>query len=331
LRLGQIHPRDPWPPSKPAEAPTIRDFSIRFLDYSRQHTKVGTARFYGACMKNLLEFSPVAHCKLSAVRDELAGKYASWRLAFPKRPSIQRINGELRTLRRIVNLAHEWGIIANSPSIHELPGAKGRDYVVGFEDEAKYLNRASATLRDLAVLATDTGLRPNSELFPLQWEHAHVEQSDETPNGFIHVTTGKSKNAVRNVLLTERARDVLLRRRQQSKGSRFVFPGDGVTGHIVTIQHAHERAVKNAGIQFFEFYCWRHTFGTRMAESGVDKFALARLMGHSTPSVAERYYIHVTEPHVSAGFEKFETYQKAMSLLAEKKIEAFKQQTDKVQ
>ena len=44
-------------------------------------------------------------------------------------------------------------------------------------------------------------------------------------------------------------------------------------------------------------YCWRHTCGTRWAEAGMDKYTVARLMGHSSPRVAERYYIHVTEPH----------------------------------
>ena len=40
----------------------------------------------------------------------------------------------------------------------------------------------------------------------------------------------------------------------------------------------------------------------------MDKFALCRLMGHSSPSVAERYYIHATESHVADGFEKFESF-----------------------
>jgi len=75
------------------------------------------------------------------------------------------------------------------------------------------------------------------------------------------------------------------------------------------VQHAHEKAASNANLQAFEFYCWRHTFGTRCAESGMDKFTLARLMGHSSPRVAERYYIHVTEPHVMTGFERFVSYQ----------------------
>jgi integrase len=76
----------------------------------------------------------------------------------------------------------------------------------------------------------------------------------------------------------------------------------------VTIQDAHERPAKKSGVHPFEFYCWHHTCGTRWAEAGLDKYTVARLMGHSSPRVAERYYIHVTEPHVAAGFERFLSY-----------------------
>jgi hypothetical protein len=31
-------------------------------------------------------------------------------------------------------------------------------------------------------------------------------------------------------------------------------------------------------------------------------------MGHSSPRVAERYYIHVTERHITTGFERFVSY-----------------------
>jgi integrase len=59
--------------------------------------------------------------------------------------------------------------------------------------------------------------------------------------------------------------------------------------------------------------------------SGMDKFTVARLMGHSSPRVAERYYIHVTESHVMTGFERFATYQ-ATGLM-----NAVKEQTARVQ
>jgi hypothetical protein len=41
----------------------------------------------------------------------------------------------------------------------------------------------------------------------------------------------------------------------------------------------------------------------------MDKFSLARLIGHSSPKITERYYIHVSEPDIAVGFEKFETYR----------------------
>jgi hypothetical protein len=41
----------------------------------------------------------------------------------------------------------------------------------------------------------------------------------------------------------------------------------------------------------------------------MDKFSLARLMSHSSPRIAERYYIHDSEQHVNVGFERFVDYQ----------------------
>jgi len=78
---------------------------------------------------------------------------------------------------------------------------------------------------------------------------------------------------------------------------------------MVSIQKSHLRAIRSAGLERFPFYCWRHTFGTRCAESGMDRHSLARLMGHSSPRITEKYYIHVTEPHTSSGFERFVAYQ----------------------
>jgi len=178
-------------------------------------------------------------------------------------------------------------------------------------------------------------MRPNSELFPLEWSNVHLECTQEAPQGFIHVSEGKTDSATRNIPLTPRTREMLLARRELMIGPknakrrcgdlRYVFPGEGNSGHLVTVQHAHEKAAKAAGLLPFEFYCWRHTFGTRCAESGMDKFTLARLMGHSSPRVAERYYIHVTEPHVLTGFERFVNYQNSGF------VTAVKQQTDAVQ
>ena len=51
----------------------------------------------------------------------------------------------------------------------------------------------------------------------------------------------------------------------------------------------------------------RHTMG----RGDMDKYAVARLMGNSSPRVAVHYYIHATQPHVTTGFGRFVTYLQA--------------------
>lgn len=97
----------------------------------------------------------------------------------------------------------------------------------------------------------------------------------------------------------------------------------------MSMRHPHEKAIEDSGLASFEFYCGRHTFSTRAAQSGMDHFTLGRLMGHSSPSVAARYYIHVTETHFVAGFEKFVEYQTRN--VAEELAAAFPQTSEAVQ
>jgi integrase len=306
LRLGEIHPNDPWPKAATIGPPIFRAFAREFLQYVKTNTKPGTHTFYSVCLDRLLTFAAIADAPLDAITGETVSRYARHRQEVPEN-SVVTVNGDLRTLRRILHLAVEWGRLDRVPTIHELPQSKGRDRVLSFAEEAKYLAKASDNLRDAAILAVDTGLRPNSELFPLRWADVDLTA------GVLHVRQGKTDSAQRSLPLTPRVTEVLQRRKKAAEAkaeqSAFVFAGAGITGHITSVQHPHKTAIEDAGLESFEFYCWRHTFGTRAAQSGMDRFTLARLMGHSSPSVAARYYIHVTETHVAAGFGKFVEYQ----------------------
>jgi integrase len=205
--------------------------------------------------------------------------------------------------------------------------------VLSFAEEALYLEKASTNLRDATILAVDTGMRPNSELFPLTWADVDLTTRTESPNGAIHVQDGKTSSARRTLPLTPRAAEVLQRRKRERDAkpnpSRFVFMGAGNTGHIISMQHPHKAAIEDAGLKGFEFYCWRHTFGTRAAQSGMDRYTLARLMGHSSPNIAARYYIHVTETHIAAGFGRFVEYH--TKSVAEGLAQAFPEASSAVQ
>jgi integrase len=312
LRLGQIHPRDPWPQPTTSGPPIFRAFATEFLQYAKTHTKPGTVKFYEDCLERLLTFAAVADTPLDSITGDLAGRYARHRGEVAKN-SVVTINGDLRTLRRVLKIAVDWGRLSHAPTIHELPQPTGRDRVLSFKEEQLYLAHASENLRDATIIAVDTGVRPNSELFPLEWSNVDLTARTESPNGVVHIRDGKTVNAKRSLPLTPRASEVLQRRKRnadtETNPSRYVFPSAGKSGHVISFQHPHENAIEDAKLEPFEFYCWRHTFGTRAAQSGMDRFSLARLMGHSSPSVAARYYVHVTETHVAAGFGKFVEYQ----------------------
>jgi integrase len=223
------------------------------------------------------------------------------------------VNGDLRTLRRALKLAVKWGKLTPDAAvaINELPEGPVRERVLSPKEEQQYLRHASANLRDVAIITLDSGLRPE-ELLPLLWNNVDLVSRPETPNGLVHIRQDalKTDAAKRTVPLTPRAAEVLQRRKKAAEKcpSKFVFPGRGNTGHIVSMQHPHEKAIKKAKLRACVFYSLRHTFGTRCAMAGMDKFSLCQLMGHSSPRVTEKFYVHVTASHVAKGFQKFVEY-----------------------
>ena len=187
LRLGEIHPNDPWPKPAASAPPVFRAFAKEFLQFAKTHTKPGTQTFYGVCLDRFSTFAAIADAPLDAITGDVVSRYARHRQEVPKN-SVITVNGDLRTLRRVLHLAVEWGWLDRAPAIYELPQAQGRDRVLrSFAEEAKYLAKASENLRDAAILAVDTGMRPNSELFPLKWADVDLTERPESPHGVIHV------------------------------------------------------------------------------------------------------------------------------------------------
>jgi integrase len=63
---------------------------------------------------------------------------------------------------------------------------------------------------------------------------------------------------------------------------------------ISGVNHAHERVREILKWPAeFVMHSLRHTFGTRLGESGADAFTIMRLMGHSSVTVSQRY-VHPT-------------------------------------
>jgi len=72
---------------------------------------------------------------------------------------VSTANNSLRVLRRILNLAVEWGVLATAPKIKVLPGERRRERVITPEEEAKYLAVTHEPLASIATVLADTGMR----------------------------------------------------------------------------------------------------------------------------------------------------------------------------
>ena len=56
----------------------------------------------------------------------------------------------------------------------------------------------------------------------------------------------------------------------------------------------------------FVIHSLRHTFGTRLGESGADAFTIMRLMGHSSVTVSQRY-VHPSPETLEVAFERLDS------------------------
>jgi integrase len=224
------------------------------------------------------------------------------------------VNRDLACLRRILLFAVKTDVLCKTPFIaHKVKFLKetGRERILSFEEERRYLAVATQPLKDIATLILELGLRPG-EVFSIRCEAVHFYAVPP----FVHVAFGKTKNAVRDVPLTERAKEVLSRRvaAAQKKSGKFLFPlrvGNGFDWMqpMNEIEPAHLAALRESKIvPAFRPYDLRHTYGTRAIEGGTDPLTLMRLMGHADLKTTSRY-VHLSKRHLAEAQKRIEEYR----------------------
>ena len=213
------------------------------------------------------------------------------------------MNASLRILRRVLKLASEWGIIQAVPKVKLLRGERHRERVVSPEEEAKYLAASAEPLASIATLLADSGMRPE-ECHRLRWESVAFANGRQ---GTLLITEGKTAAARRILPLTPSVRRVLEMRWMAagSPAEGWVWPAATKSGHAdhSTVKKQHIRALKESGVRRFVLYSLRHTFLTRLAESGCDTWTLARIAGWSDISISKRY-VHPSDDAVLSALSR---------------------------
>jgi integrase len=210
-------------------------------------------------------------------------------------------NNALRTIRRMLKKAQEWGLITTTPVI-KLVEEHGREQLIGPWMEQKLLTVTAGQrltpkgresrvgwepFRTILLIMLDSGLRPG-EIYRMRWENIHWEQ------GLIFNPRGKSRKSKRYVPLTERMKAALLARKSGCNEG-WVFPSKkAASGHISDREVSKQwlEAKRLAGIpESVVLYCARHRFATDAMQATGNIMAVMDAMGHERVDTL-RIYSH---------------------------------------
>jgi integrase len=280
-------------------SPTLSEFLKKeFIPFTQGkfQTVPKTLDYYLYGTKSLLA-SDLANLQLDEITDQNAGHYAAGRSNL----SVATVNCGLRTLRRALNLAADWGKLDRKPKIGLAKGERRRERVLTDDEAERYLQACLQPWHDVATIIRWSGLRPG-EVFCLRWENLAFN-GDQV---FVQIPRGKSKAARRVLPMMPQAYQVLKARweSQSSQADGWIFPSASRSGHFEqgSAKNQHAKALKISGISPFEPYILRHTALTEIGKH-CDTYTLARIAGHSSITITERY-VHPQAEAIMHAFEK---------------------------
>ena len=253
----------------------------------------------------------MASLRLNEITTESVSAYVARRQS--EKMAISSVNRELQVLRRILNVAVEWGALESTIKVKLLTGEARRERVISPDEERRYLAAAPEPLASVATVLVDSGLRPE-ECFRMLWENINFSAGKY---GSLFVTHGKTAAARRMLPLSPRVQ-LILRTRWEAANKPYeggVWPAPTASGHVEpsTLKKPHAKVFKTIAdnlkgkekpVRPFVLYLLRHTFLTRLGESGCDVWTLARIAGHGSIAMSNRY-VHPGNDAVMDAMLKF--------------------------
>jgi len=243
----------------------------------------------------------ISKLKLDELNGEQIAAYVGYRQT--RGLQVSSINRELQVLRRLLHLAVDWGIVDKTAKFRMLSGERHREFVLSRQEEAQYLAAAPEPLGSISAVLADTGMRPE-ECYRLHWDSVTWVNGR---NGTLLVTHGKTAAARRSLPMTPRVRIILQRRceRLGKPQEGWVWSAPTQSGHVESssLKKQHQKALRLSNVRPFVLYSLRHTFLTRLGESGCDAWTLARIAGHNSVGISARY-VHPSQDAVLSALEK---------------------------
>lgn len=228
------------------------------------------------------------------------------------------LHRHLRHLKAFLRWAYRLEYIPAVPHIEMPKGtAKSKGRPLSASELQRFFDAVPLVVDDLEHQASIdriiwgmllTGLRL-SEAMKLEWtgpvDRGIWLHANDEGRYFIHFATGASKSRRERVVPVTDQMQAFLERTPQAARSGPVFdPHTKRSRHLSVSRISHLIAdigiksdvvvgTKKGRPKYASSHDLRRTFATSMARSGVSRYALQEMMGHSDPRVADTYYIYL--------------------------------------
>lgn len=257
-----------------AETTTLKEALRRYLNEitpSKKGAKQEGLRI-NAWMRH-----PLAKRNLATIRGADLAAYRDERQEDGMSPTT--IRNELIIIGHLFNIAKkEWGMESLINPVQNIRMPKmpsGRDRRLEEGEEESLLGAADYPLKQMIVLALETGMRMG-EMLTMRWENVDLVK------GVIELSDTKNGEK-RFVPLSTRAKETLKDAPRNIHGG--VFPGLSNSA----ISHRFRKLCKELEIENLRFHDLRHEATSRLFEKNLDSMEVASITGHKTLHMLKRY------------------------------------------
>ena len=198
------------------------------------------------------------------------------------------VHQEFRVLRRIFSVAVRKKLCpANPCAAVEFPvRVKGgfRPHYMTWSEQTKIEQHASAYLRNVIRIITETGLRVYKELAAMKKEQVDIA------NKVVFIADSKTPTGVAEVPLTDIAVDAFQSQINLAGPGPWLFPSVGNrTGHQTEFKKTWRTTLRKAGVPYFRLYDLRSTYATRLSAGGVADEWVTQMLRQTDAQVFKKY------------------------------------------
>lgn len=262
--------------------------------YDKEHfSYLPSSKTCRSYFNGLVEF--FGEFTLSEISPKLIHEFKVNRKVDKKTPAT--INRQLTIAKAAFNIAvREWEWCKENPftKVSSEKGANKRTRWLTLDEENRLLAVCAKWLRDFIIFAAWTGIREGNII---NLEKRQIDLSKK----LIHIG-GNTNHRTKNnnplaVPMNERIFMLLKGKiNKQVNVNSFVFTSPlGKKISPNNLRRSFRKSIIKAGIKDLTLHDLRHTYGTRLAQAGVDIYTIAKLLGHKDIRATQRYVHHCTK------------------------------------